>query len=119
MRKPTSFHRDRLAELGPLLDTDPRWLQVCVERAENRACRGTGLDRFFPQDGARFHTNALLAERERVGELCRACPVRNECLAGALLRGETYGSWGGVAQPDFQTLSRLWRDEITVNAGVA
>jgi WhiB family redox-sensing transcriptional regulator len=28
-------------------------------------------------------------------ELCRACPVRQECLAGALERGEPAGVWGG------------------------
>jgi WhiB family redox-sensing transcriptional regulator len=28
-------------------------------------------------------------------ELCRACPVRQECLAGALERGEPTGVWGG------------------------
>ena len=28
-------------------------------------------------------------------ELCRACPVRQECLAGALERGEPCGVWGG------------------------
>lgn len=28
-------------------------------------------------------------------ELCRACPVRQECLAGALERGEPSGVWGG------------------------
>ena len=28
-------------------------------------------------------------------ELCQACPVRQECLAGALERGEPCGVWGG------------------------
>lgn len=28
-------------------------------------------------------------------ELCRICPVREACLAGALERGEPYGVWGG------------------------
>lgn len=27
--------------------------------------------------------------------LCRACPVRTACLAGALKRGEPWGVWGG------------------------
>ena len=27
--------------------------------------------------------------------LCGLCPVRDECLAGALERGEPWGVWGG------------------------
>lgn len=27
--------------------------------------------------------------------LCTACPLRAECLAGALARGEPWGVWGG------------------------
>jgi WhiB family transcriptional regulator, redox-sensing transcriptional regulator len=28
-------------------------------------------------------------------EMCRPCPVRAQCLAGALERGEPWGVWGG------------------------
>lgn len=28
--------------------------------------------------------------------LCARCPVRAECLAGALQRGEPWGVWGGA-----------------------
>ena len=31
----------------------------------------------------------------RAQALCRACPLRDACLAGALERGEEYGVWGG------------------------
>ncbi len=32
---------------------------------------------------------------ERARVLCRGCPVRAACLAGALQRGEPWGVWGG------------------------
>jgi WhiB family redox-sensing transcriptional regulator len=39
------------------------------------------------------------AERpEQVGRaqaLCQECPIRNQCLAGALIRREPWGVWGG------------------------
>lgn len=35
------------------------------------------------------------AELERAKTLCGGCPVRAECLAGALRRGEPWGVWGG------------------------
>lgn len=34
-------------------------------------------------------------ELERAKVLCTACPVKEECLAGALSRGEPWGVWGG------------------------
>jgi WhiB family redox-sensing transcriptional regulator len=35
------------------------------------------------------------ADTARAQALCAGCPVRAECLAGALARGEPYGVWGG------------------------
>ena len=35
------------------------------------------------------------AELERAKGLCGECPVRAECLAGALARREPWGVWGG------------------------
>lgn len=35
------------------------------------------------------------ADAERAKALCRACPVRAACLAGALERSEPCGVWGG------------------------
>lgn len=32
---------------------------------------------------------------DRARKLCAQCPVRTECLAGALERGEPHGVWGG------------------------
>lgn len=35
------------------------------------------------------------ADLERAKLLCLDCPVRSECLAGALARQEPWGVWGG------------------------
>ena len=35
------------------------------------------------------------AELERAKALCLGCPVREQCLAAALSRGEPWGVWGG------------------------
>jgi WhiB family transcriptional regulator, redox-sensing transcriptional regulator len=35
------------------------------------------------------------ADLERAKALCITCPMRRECLAGALQRSEPYGVWGG------------------------
>ena len=35
------------------------------------------------------------ADLEHAKSLCQACPVRAECLAGALARQEPWGVWGG------------------------
>ena len=34
-------------------------------------------------------------ELERAKTLCAQCPIRQECLAGAVSRGEPWGVWGG------------------------
>ena len=34
-------------------------------------------------------------ELERAKTLCAECPIKAECLAGALSRGEPWGVWGG------------------------
>ncbi|RSM80602.1 hypothetical protein DL991_10855 [Amycolatopsis sp. WAC 01375] len=111
MRGPTSFHLQRLADIDGCFDDDPWTLQSIVENEPSRRCRNVDPERFFPPDSARFLGRDLLIERERVANLCGDCPVRTQCLAGALLRGEAYGSWGGVSQPDYQIIRRLWRED--------
>ena len=38
-------------------------------------------------------------------EFCLACPVRDACLAGALVRNEPYGVWGGLSEHEREEIS--------------
>ncbi|WP_167406453.1 WhiB family transcriptional regulator [Amycolatopsis thailandensis] len=82
-----------------------------MENEPSRPCRDADPERFFPPDSTRFLGDDLLVERERIANLCGDCPVRTQCLAGALLRGEAYGSWGGVSQPDYHIIRRVLRED--------
>jgi WhiB family redox-sensing transcriptional regulator len=73
------FGGDSVAELGSLLAAAPR--------AElDLPCRSDDADLWFAE---------IPAELERAKALCARCPIRAECLAGALRRGEPWGVWGG------------------------
>ena len=49
-------------------------------------CRQVDPDLFFAE---------VPADVEEAKALCRTCPVREACLAGALERREPWGVWGG------------------------
>jgi len=49
-------------------------------------CRSNDPELFFAE---------LPADVELAKAMCRTCPVRTECLAGALERREPWGVWGG------------------------
>ncbi len=48
--------------------------------------RGNAADLFFAE---------APSDLELAKSLCQACPVKAECLAGALDRAEPWGVWGG------------------------
>lgn len=54
-------------------------------------CRNTGMD---PDDF--FPTSSGYAQRDRLTEACRACPVWQQCRIAGL--GEPIGFWGGVTK---------------------
>lgn len=68
---PDQMGGDSVAPLGSLLDLP---------------CRSGDADLWFAE---------APAELEHAKGLCGACPIRAECLAGALSREEPWGVWGG------------------------
>lgn len=72
---------------------DARW-------DENAACRGKDPALWFPEGGG---DQGVEAKR-----ICRACPVREACLAWAIERNESEGIWGGLTFDRRQKLRRLW-----------
>ncbi len=55
-------------------------------RDDRLACLEHDPELWFAESPARL---------EQAKRLCRGCPVRRECLSGALERGEQWGVWGG------------------------
>ena len=53
---------------------------------ETLPCRSNDPELFFAESPA---------DVELAKALCRGCPVRDECLSGALERREPWGVWGG------------------------
>jgi WhiB family transcriptional regulator, redox-sensing transcriptional regulator len=54
--------------------------------AQSLPCRTNDPELFFAESPA---------DVELAKSLCQTCPVRAECLAGALERREPWGVWGG------------------------
>jgi WhiB family redox-sensing transcriptional regulator len=68
------------------------------------ACLGMSTDLFFPPEniGGPRKGRGVPGEKERIEqakEICRRCPVRQECLEwsiGSPHRGMEVGIWGGM-----------------------
>ncbi|MCI2421534.1 WhiB family transcriptional regulator [Saccharopolyspora sp. K220] len=107
----TAFLAEQLDRARRFADADGWKLLDLVDNTPERNCAGIPVDLFFPSLDEFGDKAQKLRHREKIAQKCEGCPVADECLAGALLRGERYGGWGGVAQPDFQELGRIWRRE--------
>lgn len=70
---------------------------IRADRAETTASRAHDSAASLPcqrDDGELFFSEHP-RDLERAKELCSACPLRQECLDGALARQEPWGVWGG------------------------
>lgn len=76
------------------------------------ACAGLDPQLFFPDSDG----DHLTPKR-----VCRACPVKEACLAHALAHGEKFGIWGGKSENERRRLRRneaaLARYRVKVAAG--
>ena len=66
-------------------------MTIAIDRCDQAVwemlpCRTNDPDVFFAESPT---------EAEYAKQLCRACPLQVECLAGALERQEPWGVWGG------------------------
>ena len=76
---PEQLGGDSATGLGTLLDAAPR-------AGLDLPCRSGDADLWFAE---------APKELERAKALCSACPIKAECLEGALQRAEPWGVWGG------------------------
>lgn len=67
------------------------WVEDWAPRA---ACRQSAPDMLFVKG----------AEQNQAKQVCRACPVRTECLAEALDNQIEWGVWGGMTERERRAL---------------
>lgn len=64
--------------------------------ASQAACKREDPDSLFVQGAAQHQAKIV----------CRACPVRTECLADALDNRDEFGVWGGMTERERRALLR-------------
>lgn len=80
-------------------------------------CREEAADTFFPPDHERGRTRR--ARESRAKQICRACPVLEECRRYALTAQEPYGIWGATTAEDRQQLLYAGHRTLDSVPGVA
>jgi WhiB family redox-sensing transcriptional regulator len=83
-----------------------------IERATCRT--DSDPDAWHPDAGETRGPRAQHAQ-----QVCWDCPVRKECLAGALARNEPYGIWGGYTRAQRNRLVREIRARRAARTGAA
>lgn len=80
--------------------TRPFFADQLVDREswqDAAACKGVDIDIFFSLDEH---------DQRQALELCKACPVQQECLRDAITHGEMYGIWGGMRESERRGIIR-------------
>ena len=88
---------------------DSQYIQMPVIKHEPwialRACSGLPVEIFYPARGE----DVKLAK-----SICRACPVREECLDYAIRVNEKNGIWGGRSERERRRIRRNLKIASTV-----
>lgn len=92
---------------------DEPWLSAGEKEKLAAALAEQGLDRLkqiseIARTEARLRRDALIRRRQ-AKQACFDCPIRLECLSGALERRESTGIWGGMYEEEIQKLDRQGR----------
>lgn len=104
----------------PVLDTGGATLEGMTNVADTRrlpvpvttvwdwqmlgACRGMDSTVFFHPEGERGPARA--SREAEAKQVCRTCPVLDECRAHALAVHEPYGVWGGLSESEREEIIR-------------
>jgi WhiB family redox-sensing transcriptional regulator len=68
---------------------------------EKAACRDADPNLFFPDS-----EKATAEYRQTAERYCAGCPVKADCLADAMRRGDPHGLWGGMDPEQRAALAR-------------
>src|SRR5882762_7953430 len=85
-----------------VLPMRPKYTPEDVEWMAKARCLGMDPSLFFP------HENDS-PESEQAKDVCKRCPVRQECLEFAIKNHENYGIWGGLTEMERRREIRLRR----------
>jgi WhiB family transcriptional regulator, redox-sensing transcriptional regulator len=66
------------------------------------ACREVDPELFFPIG----NTGPALLQIDEAKQVCRRCPVMDECLRWAIDSGQDAGVWGGMSEDERRALKR-------------
>jgi WhiB family redox-sensing transcriptional regulator len=85
------------------VDDDSGRTTVTRDWRRRARCRGEDPDTLFVQG----------AQQRDVREVCKACPVRTECLAHALDNRIRFGVWGGMTERERRALLKRRPDVVS------
>ena len=81
---------------------------------EGALCTGQNPELFFPMGAP----SLVEVQTARAKAVCRACPVREECLEWSLATAQDAGVWGGLDEDERREIRRRRRRAATTLTSV-